>query len=345
MKKRDYIIFAVLLGLAIAYPWINPPRYLLASVLLMFCYATVVSQWNLVFGLAGIFSLGQVAIFASGSYITAILGRYLEWSLWYTFPVAGVGGVFFSLLIGLACLRLRGIYVALLTLAVSQMMFILIQTDAMCSALNKKVNPATCVSFTGGAQGLGDFGSFGWRDVFGGRNWIIGDYYTMLVLLVIALIFTFIVTNSRIGLAFMALRDNEELARSRGISQFKYQLLVFAMSAFLTAVAGSFYAAHFGSVGTDLMGFALLLFLISMLVVGGIGRPWGPLLGAFLLMAADEVFKEASDWRNVGLGIVVLIFMVFLPEGLAGALDKLWNRGIQLVTGRLQSGGTRADGE
>ena len=107
MKKRDYIIFAVLLGLAIAYPWINPPRYLLASVLLMFCYATVVSQWNLVFGLAGIFSLGQVAIFASGSYITAILGRYLEWSLWYTFPVAGVGGVFFSLLMGIALIQIE----------------------------------------------------------------------------------------------------------------------------------------------------------------------------------------------------------------------------------------------
>ena len=88
-------------------------------------------------------------------------------------------------------------------------------------------------------------------------------------------------------------------------------------------MAGSFYAAHFGSVGSNLVAFPLLLFLISMLVVGGIGRTWGPLLGAGLLMVADEFFKEFSDLRNVGLGLVVLIFMIFLPEGVAGAIESV----------------------
>lgn len=331
-KYRDFVIFAILLGVALAFPFFGVPRFILAAVLIMYCYATVVSQWNLVFGLAGIFSLAQVAIFAFGAYSTALLGRYLEWELWYTFPVAGVGGILFSILIGLACLRLRGIYVALLTLAVSQMMFVLIQTDAACSALNKIKNPKSCVSFTGGSQGLGDFGSFGWRAVLGGRNWMTGDYYTMLGLLVVGLIVTYLITRSRMGLAFRALRDNEELARSRGISQYKYQLLVFGASAFLTAAAGGFYAAHFGAVGINLFAFPLLLFLISMLVVGGIGRLWGPLLGAALLMSADEVFKEFSDWRNVGLGIVVLLFMIFLPDGLAGGIDKLHKLVVRVFT-------------
>ena len=322
-KYRDFIMFAVFLAIAIAYPWLGVPRYLIAAALIMYCYATVVSQWNLVFGLAGIFSLAQVAIFGFGAYSSALLGRYLEWSLWYTFPIAGLGGILFSFLIGLACLRLRGIYVALLTLAVSQVMYVLIQTDAACSALNKIKNPKSCVSFTGGSQGLGDFGSFGWRNVLGGRDWMMGDYYTMLGLLVIGLTVTYLITQSRMGLAFRALRDNEELARSRGINQYKYQLLVFALSAFLSAAAGAFYAAHFGAVGIDLFGFPLLLFLISMLVVGGIGRLWGPLLGAALLMAADEVFKEFSDWRNIGLGVVVLLFMIFLPQGLAGGIEKV----------------------
>ncbi len=326
MKHRDIIIFLILLGIAIAFPYMGVKRYLIASALIMFCYATVVSQWNLVFGMAGIFSLAQVAIFAFGAYTTAVLGRYLEWSLWYAFPVAGAAGMVFSVFIGLACLRLRGIYVALLTLAISQVMFVLIQTDSVCSPLNQKINPATCVSFTGGAQGLGGFGNFGWREVLGGRNWMLGDYYTMLGLLVVGLVVMYLVTKSRIGLAFKALRDNEELARSRGISMFKYQLIVFALSAFLTSVAGGFYAAHFGSVGSNLVAFPLLLFLISMLVVGGIGRLWGPLLGAFLLMAADEVFKEFSDWRNIGLGMIVLVFMIFLPEGVAGAIESLSNR-------------------
>lgn len=332
MKYRDLIIFVILIAFAVAYPWMSPPRYLLASALILFCYATVVSQWNLVFGLVGIFSLAQVAIFGFGAYSTALLGRYLDWSVWYTFPISGIGGILFSLLIGLACLRLRGIYVALLTLAVSQMMFVLIQTDASCSALNRIKDPKSCVSFTGGSQGLGGFGNFGWREVLGGRDWLMGDYYSMLVLLIIGLVSVYLITQSRMGLAFRALRDNEELARSRGISQFKYQILVFTLSAFLTAIAGGFYASHFGAVGINLFGFPLLLFLISMLVVGGIGRLWGPLLGSFLLMAADEGFKEFSDYRNIGLGVIVLLFMLFLPDGFAGAIDMVYTRIMRVVS-------------
>ena len=326
MSRRDLLIGLALIVVAAAFPWLDPPRYLIGTGVTLFCYAAVVSQWNLVFGVAGIFSLAQVAIFAFGAYTAAVLGRYLGWDLWYSFPVAGVAGVGLSLLIGLGCLRLRGIYVALLTLAVAQVMFVLIQTDAACSELNRRINPQTCISFTGGAQGLGEFGSFGWRDVFGGRFWLWADYYTMLVLLIVAQLVAFLLMHSRIGLAFKALRDNPELARSRGISQFKYQLLVFALSAFLTAVAGGFFAAHFQSVGTGLLSFGLLLFLISMLIIGGLGRPWGPILGAVILMAGDEMLKEAAQWRNVGLGVLLLVFMLVLPDGVAGGLDWIWKR-------------------
>ena len=217
MKSRDYIFFAILLALAAAFPFMGIPRYIIASALLLFCYATVVSQWNLVFGVAGIFSLAQLAIFGLRRLHDGADGPLPgPGSLWPTFPVAGAAGVVFSFFIGLACLRMRGIYVALLTLAISQTMFVLIQTDSNCSALNKAINPSTCVSFTGGAQGLGGLGTFGWRAVLGVRNWMIGDYYSMLGLLIVALVFTVAMTQSRIGLAFKALRDNEELATSRG---------------------------------------------------------------------------------------------------------------------------------
>ena len=95
------------------------------------------------------------------------------------------------------------------------------------------------------------------------------------------------------------------------------------MSFKVLANQNDFYAAHFGSVGVNLFAFPLLLFLISMLVVGGIGRLWGPLLGAALLMAADEAFKEFSDWRNIALGVVVLLFMILLPQGFAGGIEKV----------------------
>ena len=170
MKYRDVIIFAILLAIAIAFPWMGVKRYLIASALIMFCYATVVSQWNLVFGVAGIFSLAQLAIFAFGAYTTAHDGPLpgLE-------PVAHLprwpvlAGVVFSIFIGLACLRMRGIYVALLTLAISQTMFVLIQTDSELQRRSTRGDQSSQPASRSPAarRGSGDFGNFGWREVLG----------------------------------------------------------------------------------------------------------------------------------------------------------------------------------
>ncbi len=325
MKRRDYVISLVVLIVALAFPLLGMPRFILGTAIMFFCWAAVVSQWNLVFGIAGIFSLAQIPIFAVGAYSTAMMGRYLDMNLWYAFPFAGLIGIVFSVLVGLACLRLRGVYVALLTIAVSQVLYTLIMGDGACSSLNEDI----CMSFSGGPSGMGQFGSFGWREVLGGRNWLIGDYYSMLGLFVLSMAFTFWIITSRMGLAFKALRDNPELATSRGINRFKYQLLVFALSAFFTALAGAFFAAHFGSVGPGQLTFTLLLFLISMLIVGGMGSLWGPLLGALVIMVSDELLKEASEWRHIGFGVMLLLFMIFLPDGVAGLLDRVW----RLLTG------------
>ncbi len=331
MNRRDLIIGLVVLAAAIGFPFVDPPRFVLAQAIMLFLWATVASQWNLVLGVAGIFSLAQLALFAFGAYTTAVLGAYLGLSLWIAFPIAGIATTALGLLIGLGCLRLRGIYVALLTLATAQVLLNLILNDTACFRME---TTGVCRSFSGGGSGLSGYGSFGFRQLLG-RDWMLGDYFTMLALLVAAMVASFVIINSRIGLAFRALRDNPELARSRGVSQFKYQLLVFALSAFFTGVAGGFYAAHFGAIGPGLLDFTLLLFLIAMMVVGGIGRPWGPLVGALLLMLGEEVLKETTeDYRNIGLGIMLLVFMLVLPNGLVGALETGWGRLAQALAAR-----------
>ena len=107
---------------------------------------------------------------------------------------------------------------------------------------------------------------------------------------------------------------------SRGISKFKYQLWVFGLSAFFTGLAGAFYATQFGVVGPVVFSLSTLLFLMSMIVVGGMGTIWGPLLGAAVLMLADEGMREFGDWRDIGLGVILSSFVIFLPKGLAGLL-------------------------
>jgi branched-chain amino acid transport system permease protein len=320
--KRDLILGLVLLVLAALIPWITGTRYIVTQTTLFFIWAIVVTQWNLVLGIGGIFSLAQMALFAVGAYATAMLGYYFKMPMALAMLLAALATVVVSVLIGLACLRLRGPYVALLTLAVAQVMFLLVTNDTECFT-----NPESgCMPLFGGVRGFTRFGDLGFRALLGSKFYI-GHFYVGLTLLALATAFAVTVIRGPAGLAFQALRDNPGYAVSRGISKFKYQLWLFGLSAFFTGLAGAFYAVNFAAVGPIVFSISMLLFLLAMIVVGGIGTVWGPLLGAVLLMLADEAMREAGDWRDIGLGVLLAGFVILLPKGLAGLnVSRLWRR-------------------
>jgi branched-chain amino acid transport system permease protein len=322
MIKRDAAIGIVLLAVAALVPFVWPERYVLLELTLLFIWATVVTQWNLVFGVAGVFSLAQMAIFAMGGYVTGLTGLYLHWSLWATLPLAAIGAVLFSVLIGLACLRLGGAYVALLTFAIAEAMYWLIITDTECFYMEG----VTCRNFTGGTRGLVNFGDFGFRHMLGYKYAAFGNYFLALVLLALATAFSIFVIRSPLGMAFAALRDNATYAVARGIGRFKYQLLVFAASAGFTGLAGAVYAGYFTVMGADTLNLSLLLLLLSMMVIGGLGTVWGPIVGAVTLTLVNEVLNEFVDWRLLGLGLILVLFTIFWPAGIVGVIESLWTR-------------------
>lgn len=317
--RRDLWVGCGLLVVAIGLPLVFPTRYILGQGVLIFIWATVVSQWNLVFGMAGVFSLAQMAIFAMGGYTTAMLALYLGVPLWLGMFVGGAAAVVFSLLIGLACLRLRGPYVALLTLAISQAMYVLIITDTACFFKQG----FTCRNFTGGTRGMSRFGDFGFRELFGREYAAFGNYYLALAVLIAATLFAAFIMRSPLGYGFKALRDNPAYAMARGVSRFKYQLLVFAASAFFTGIAGAVYAGHFRVMGANVLYLSLLLYLLSMMVIGGLGTLWGPIAGAVALIVIDEGLKEVVEWRLAGLGLILSFGVIFMPRGITGALQQL----------------------
>jgi branched-chain amino acid transport system permease protein len=274
-----------------------------------------------VFGVAGIFSLAQMALFAFGGYTTAMLGLYLEWNLWAALPVGGLAAVAFSLLIGIACLRLRGPYVALLTLAIAQGMYLLIITDTACFFMDG----VTCRNFTGGTRGMAKYGDFGFRELLGYRYMAWGDYFLALGVLALATLFSILVIHSPLGAAFQALRDNSDYARSRGISRFKFQMLIFGCSAFFTGLIGGVYAGYYKVMGANTLYLSLLLSLLAMMVIGGLGRTWGPLLGVAAVMAAEELLKDYPDYRAMGVGAALLLFVMLWPNGIAGAIEALFD--------------------
>lgn len=313
--KTNLLAAVTILAIAVALPWIFPSRYVVGQMTIMLIWVIVASQWNLVFGVAGIFSLAHLTVFGVGAYVTAILGLYLSFPAWAAVLVAAVAGVAVSTLIGWACLRLQGAYVALLTLAIAQAIYLLIITDTACI----RMSGVTCDTLTGGARGLARFGDFGFRDWLPRSIQHVGNYYVVVIAASLALGFAYALLHSPLGLAFRALRDNRLYAMGRGVDRFRAQLIVFAASALFTAIAGGLYAVHLQVVGSNILTLPVLLFVLSMMIVGGSGTFWGPLVGAAVLMLADEGLKDYAEWRQMGLGLILIAAVMLFPRGIAGS--------------------------
>ncbi|MEM7068062.1 MAG: branched-chain amino acid ABC transporter permease [Pseudomonadota bacterium] len=309
---RHLMTAGLLVAIFAALPNFITQRYLLGEVIVFFIWAMVAMNWNLLMGHAGVFSLAQMLFFACGAYGMAMGVTFMNLSVWVAIPVAAVSSALLALVIGLACLRLTGAYVALLTYAIAEMIHVLIITDTECYTLVRN----NCQQLFGGSTGFSRFDDYGFRPLLK-RNWILGNYYTVLAAFFITIVGVVIIIHGRLGLAFRAIRDNVGYASSRGIDRTKYQVAAFALSALLTGLAGGVYAAHFRFAGPSLFEFSTLMFVLSMVVVGGMGSTWGPLIGAGVMMVVVEFSKELGDARNLVLGLSLVVFVILMPKGLA----------------------------
>lgn len=288
-----------------------PNAYIMRLVILAFIWIAVNQCWNLVLGVAGIFSLAQLALFAIGGYTSAMLALYLGWPVWATMVIGALASVLASLLIGLPTLRLRGVYVVLLTLAFHEIIRVMIGTDQS--------------GLTGGAFGLYNVPSFG-AEVFGKRGEITIHYYLALILSAITVLAIYRVTRSPVGLAFQALRDSEGYAISRGVSPFRYRMMVFAISAFFTGLIGAFYAHYLRTISPSVLSFGLMMNLMAMIVIGGWGSFSGPILGTILLVGLSEALHSVEQFRLILLGLAMAAVVVLFPSGLVSVVSDVIRR-------------------
>jgi branched-chain amino acid transport system permease protein len=320
--RTDLLIAAgTFLVLALA-PLLEPSSYALGQATLYLIWAAVVTQWNLVLGVAGIMSIGHLALFATGGYVVALLGLYLGLSPWLSLPLSGVAAMVVSLIMGLATLRLRGAYTVVVTLSIAMVMYQLIVSDVSCFYKTSTV----CYSFTGGARGLARFGDFGFAKLVGYRHVASAQYILTVALLAISTLFSIIIVHSPYGRAFQAMRDNETAARARGIDIRKFQLVVFAAAGFFTGLAGGVYAGTQRTFGPQSLELPTLLFLLSMMIVGGRGKVWGPILGTVCLAIVSESFASMAQWKNTSFAVVLILILILMPDGVAGRLERTWVR-------------------
>lgn len=279
------------------------------NILIMcFIWGVVAAAWDLIMGFAGIFTFGQVAFYVIGAYGSAILTRYSGLSPWLGFVAGGLIAAIIGVLVGLPCLKLKGAYIALVTFAVHMILEPFLKSD-----VGKAIG-------TGGPQGIMHIPELTLFGYTYNTLELVPWFYTVFVISFIALFVIYKIIHSPMGLAFVAVRDAEVFAKSIGINDFRYKLMVFGISAFLTGMIGGVYAHYVGMLSVRLLGLDLFLILMVMLVLGGMGRFPGAVIGAFIAVFISEELRPLETYRNVVFGALVVFLVLLMPQGITGLL-------------------------
>lgn len=288
--------------------------HIMHILIMCLIWAVVASCWDLIMGFAGIFSFGQVAFFVIGAYASAIFATHYSVPPPLAILMAGCLSAAAGALVGIPCLKLKGAYIALVTFAVHMILEPFLK-GSMGRALG-----------TGGSRGIltiPPIEMFG--TVFNADNKV-AVFYLALVLAVVCSFIILMVIRSFWGTAFLALKDSEDFAVSLGVSAFKYKLAVFALTSFLTGVVGGFYGHYVGMLSTRMLGIDLFVTLMVMLVIGGIGKFPGAIIGAVVTVALNEILAPLGPYRPMILGAMVVVLVLVLPDGVVGLMEKLFGK-------------------
>lgn len=294
----------------------------LVSMLILICIWTIMCfSLNIIYGYTGQLSLGQAAFFGIGAYAFGLLTVKVNMGFWPAFFasvfIAGLSGF----LIGIPALKLRGPYFILVTLGFSVIVGVVL---------------VAWVDLTGGANGLAGMPRpspvplpWGGRLTF---DSLLPMYYFTLFFLVLIMVFSHRLINSLIGRRFIAISYNEDLTESLGIDTMSTKILSFTISAIMAGIAGVLYASYNVVISPEMAYFARGMDVVAYLVVGGAGTMAGPILGTLVLMAVPELLQVIPSLKTMINGIILMLFLIFLPSGISGGFKALKGRIIRSRT-------------
>lgn len=310
-SRRDLPGLAIILLVAVLLPLLVRDDYYANVLVLILIYAGLASSWNLIGGVAGQFSLGHSAFFGIGAYSSTILYNYVGVSPWIGMLAGGVLSVTVAALISFPVFRMRGVFFAMATLAVSETIRILL-------IYSRNYFPLPYSLSINYAPGF-------WRMIFEDRAsyaLLAGGYF------LICAAVTFALTRGYTGYYLRAIRDNEEAADASGIHIRRYKLMAFVVSAFMTSVGGTLMAQYILYIepGT-VFSMELSVDLPLMCILGGIGTVLGPFVGALILIPLRELLVEHLGGTLPGAhlvlyGLLLMMIVILLPHGLRGGLHR-----------------------
>lgn len=322
VRRSARFLGPMLLAFAVVLPFLPvADRRLLDIAILVVTYIMLGWGLNIVVGLAGLLDLGYVAFYAVGAYSYALLATHFDLGFWICLPFAGIIAAFAGILLGFPVLRLRGDYLAIVTLGFGEMIRIILLNwyqftngpDGISGiprptlfGLSFKRNPP---------EGVESFHAFFGLE-YSPIDRIIFLYYLILGLALVTNFFTLRIRKLPVGRAWEALREDEIACRSLGINPRNTKLTAFAIGAVFGGFGGSFFATRQGFISPESFTFIESAIILSIVVLGGMGSQIGVVFAAILLIGLPEFFRELHQYRMLAFGAAMVMIMVWRPRGL-----------------------------
>ncbi len=306
--KRELVKFLILVVLVLLTPVLCKGGYLMNVLVFVGINTMLAVALNLLLGFAGQISLGHAAFFGIGAYCSGILTATVGLNPWHAMAIAACAGTVLAFIVGFPILKLKGHYLAMATLGLGIIVYIV---------FNEAVN------LTGGPSGLSGIPNLSvGKTVFDSDT---KNYYLIWSFTLATILLSLNLAHSRIGRALRAIHDSEVAARVMGVNARLLKVRIFALSAFISAIAGSLYAHTMTFLSPASFGFNFSVELVTMVVIGGLGSIYGSLFGAVLLTLLPEMLRTFQDYDIVVYGLILILMTMFMPGGLA--------RGIPAVIG------------
>lgn len=312
LDKKN-LLFIIGIGILLCIlPTFVKSGFIIHIFIMTFILSAVVAAWDLIVGYAGIFSFGQVAFFTIGAYGSAITSMQLGVSPWLGIILGGISAGIVGLIIGIPCLKLKGLYVALVTFTLHLSLTAFIY-------LGKPIGTGGSHSLTGiPSLNIGTY-------VFTIMNRV-PTYYVALALSSVVIFIVYKIIHSSFGMAFTALRDSENFSKSIGINEYKYKIIVFGLSSLLAGIMGGFYSHYVGLISHNLVGLDLIILLLVALIVGGLGKFPGSIIATYIIVFLNEYLRPLEEYRAIILGVIIIAAIILLPGGIGDGIKIIANK-------------------
>jgi branched-chain amino acid transport system permease protein len=310
MSATRWGIVGVLILALCLFPLVESNQYVLTVFVTSMILAVLNISWNFVLGIAGVWNFGQLAVYALGGYGAGILMLHTPVPAALDVVAGGLIAAGISVVMAIPTLRLFGIYTSLLTFAFAEVVQYVIEN--------------TSTGLTGGTFGFPSV-----RGLYGSLSAVAAThayYWTTLGVIVLSMVGVALLSRSRLGIGLRAIRDAPGFAAARGVSPLRYRMLAFALSGFLAGVAGGLYVSFNQSIAPTVMGLTAMSIDVTMLVIGGLGTLFGPIIGTTIVSIVETLLVSYPGIEFTVVGAVLLVIVIFVPGGVVGLASRVRDR-------------------